>query len=181
MIKIMIQKKAYQALSTCIAKKDAGRAALEGVHITDKYIEATDGRMLLRLGRDLVGVQEDAKPGAYSIIGARKDAAGYMEIALDFMDGAEYPNTENVIPAPPNGDGLQVKIQPEKDDPMSTSAAIIRLYNHTGNAYSAHLLSRLASLGETWTANKAKKDNPIRMDAAEGNYTVVLMPFQMKE
>ncbi len=182
MIKAMMKKETYKALDAC-RSNDETREVLKGLHITEKHIEATDGRMLFRVGRDHVGVSEETKPGVYSVIGvAKKDKAGfagYVEIALEYQEGAEYPNTNLVIPEPGKAaDQISFTLEPERKAPMSISAAIIKLYQKTGNAYAAHLLTRLAVLNEAWKADGAEKDKPALLNNGNG-YTAVIMPFRI--
>ena len=83
MIKVLIQEKIYKVISSCTAGAKDGREALNGLHITKKYIEATDGRMLARADRYNIGIPDNTEPGLYKIIGAgKKDKAAVMEVIL---------------------------------------------------------------------------------------------------
>ena len=178
MIKILMAKETFKTVDACRAKNDPSRESLQGLNITQKHIEATDGRMCLRVDRELVGIPQDAKPGVYKIIGTNKQSAGFIEIALEIMEGYQFPNVDLVIPEISKAaDTIAISILPPKNEPVNLTTAIIKLFQHTGNGYSGHLLSKLAGLAESWSTTKASKDKPIRLDAS--GYTAVICPFKI--
>jgi hypothetical protein len=178
MIKIMMAANTYKALKEC-SSKDKTRLVIGGYHITDKYIETTDGKMLLRVNRELVSIPDGTKAGAYNEIGTGKVTKGFVEIALEEMD-VEYPDTKQVIPeTSPVSEQISVPIATVKEDELSLSSAMIKVYRHTGNAYAFHFFERLAVLNETWLINKAEQDKAIKATACNEYYVAVILPFKM--
>jgi hypothetical protein len=162
MIKIMMAANTYKALKEC-SSKDKTRLVIGGYHITDKYIETTDGKMLLRVNRELVSIPDGTKAGAYNEIGTGKVTKGFVEIALEEMDVEQ----------------ISVPIATVKEDELSLSSAMIKVYRHTGNAYAFHFFERLAVLNETWLINKAEQDKAIKATACNEYYVAVILPFKM--
>lgn len=168
-----------KALLNFVTDPKEKRAALEGIHITDKYIEASNGRGLLRVNREMVST--DAPAGVYKVIGQNKLGAGLVEAIIEALD-VVYPNTDQVIPAAGNvADQIKIPIYSGRGHELSTSSAIIKLFKLTGNGYALELIKSLAPVAAEWIASKAAQDKCVRLDHKCGDveYIAVLMPFKL--
>jgi hypothetical protein len=181
MYKLTTRTEDLDALRAFMAGKKDKREALMTLHIAPDYIEATDGRGMLRISRgDLITT--DAPAGVYTISATRKIGGGMSEAILEAYD-AEYPNTDRVIPARVNS-ASQVAGIIISDDDMVITRAVINLFKHTGNAYAYGLIAKLAGIAGTWAVDKAGIDKPARMDytdCAGVAYIAVVMPFKMAD
>ena len=166
-----------------ICSTDDQRLALQSINITADHVESTDGHMLFRIKRgDTVQVPNNVT-GPHKIVAINKIGGGISEAIIEKTD-LEYPDTSRVMPARGNSaDDKLISINKDKREPMNHSAAVIKLYVHTGNAYSAHLIARLAPLNGIWACSKAAHDAPVRMDYTCGSeeYTAVITPFQLNK
>ena len=182
MIKILSKTDAWKVLNACRAGKKANKAALEYVHLTDKYLESTDGAMLFRSGRANFGIPSDAPAGVYEVVSAKAGAANFTEIALEIVPDAQYPNTDQIIP---KLDVLQntdkIALEPEKQSITSLSAAVIKLYKYTGNAYSVNLLERLTPMNESWSLCFTDRDKPaaLVLNNRDAQVVAVIMNFKL--
>ena len=97
MEKILVEGSTWKLIDKARAKRNDGRMVLEGVYLSDKYLAATNGRILITVDRDLIGAKT-ITAGAYNVIAVGKqDKAGYKEIILEANE-QEYPDIEKVIP-----------------------------------------------------------------------------------
>ena len=186
MKKITMNEKLFKILDACREKDKDGRPALKGLHVTDKHIEATDGKMLVRASAENIGKDQGTAPGVYRIVGKQKIGAGIVDVAAELIKGEEYPDTEKVIPKAPGKAEkgvFFVHIGGFKDDPHVLTKAVIDIYRETSKGYSAHLLARLAPAGAKWVAAKGKRKDAgaLRMDSNGelGHITAVIMPFEV--
>ena len=180
MYKLNIRSQDLKALQAFLAGKKESREALKALHITPEYIEATDGCALLRIGREMA--PGDMPAGVYTIASVKKIGAGISEVILDVLD-AQYPATDNVIPKLAHVSGIAIAF-PVLDDDMSITRAVVKLFQHTGNAYAYGMIERLAGLTGSWTTEKAVTDKAARLDytdAAGVTYIAVIMPLSMKD
>jgi hypothetical protein len=172
-----------KALRSCTAAPKDLRAAIQNIRIAPEYIEATNGQMLLRVGRTMAAT--DAPSGVYHIIGVNKIGGGISEAILDKIE-IEFPDTERITPK--TAGAARVSI-PLLDDALSITRAVINLHTFTGEAYSLALLERIAPLNNTWQAYRPVEaatwtSKALRLDCIAANntaYTAVMMPFKLIE
>ena len=183
MYKLIAKTEDLKAL-IAFTSTDNTREVLQALHVTPEYIESTDGRALLRIGR--TAMNTDAPQGLYKVSAIAKFGAGLSQVILDAYDG-EYPNTDRVIPAASAhaADAVDITLAAtKKQDPLqlTITRAVIELYKHTGNAYGMEILKRLSGIDGTWRASKAAAGAPIRMDLISGTvkYIAVILPFKLE-
>ena len=125
MYKLTTRTEDLKALAAFTADPKMDRLALEGLHITPEYIEATDGRGLLRINREMVTT--DAPAGIYRIEAIKKIGGGISEAIIAPLD-VVYPDCDKVIPAAPLKHTPDLVISDDKRRPGYISEAIIYLY-----------------------------------------------------
>ena len=181
MIKILSRTAAWKMLNACRADKK-GSEIMGGVHLTKDYLESTDGTMIFRSGRANFGVPSDAPDGVYEVISAKPGAASFTEIALELVPGAQYPDTDRVMPKldiMQNTD--KITLAPEKESTLSLSAAVLRLHKYTGNAYSVVLLDRLTPINESWSLCVTGPDKPaaLVLNNYDAPIVALILPFKL--
>ena len=180
MIKILSKTDAWKVLNACRGGKN--KPNLDYIHLTKDYIETTDGAMLFRSGRANYGIPQDAPAGVYEVVSAKAGAANFTEIALELAPDVQYPNTDQIIP---KLDVLQntnrIELAPVKASMTSLSAAVIKLYNYTGNAYSVNLLERLTPMNESWSLCFTGPDKPaaLVLNNQDAQVVAVIMNFKL--
>lgn len=179
MVKIMMKKKVCKVLTACVCGPKENREPLTGLHITRQHIEATNGRILFRVNITEISIPAGTAPGVYAIKSITKAAAAvdFVEIILETIDG-QYPQTDHLIPATP-ADNVKISLplQEEKVDRFSLTAAVIKLFRHTGNAYDLQLLRPLTGLNEVWRVDKTEADRSAKLTA--GPFIAIIMPFKL--
>ena len=178
MYRLTTRTEDLKALTAFAAKPDAQRLALEGLHITSEYIEATDGRGLLRINREMV--KTDAPAGVYRIEAIKKIGGGISEAIIAPLD-VVYPPTDAVIPAAPLKYTPDLVISDDKKRPGYISETIIYLYKNGCGAFALFQIERLAPLCGHWTVQKPKTEGgTVRLDYDAGvvKYTAVILPYK---
>jgi hypothetical protein len=184
MIKIMLKQIHYKALDNCRSKDD-NRAALQDIHLTEKYIETTDGKILLRIPREFIGVPNDpaAAAGVYKVIGTEKQGAGMVLMILELMPDAQYPNTDQILPAIVSyPKPIVINLTTDKKDPIMLSKALLTIYCITHNAVVMPLLEKLSVLDQCFEVRQCAEDKPVILTSEpdkDGLYiTALICPFR---
>ena len=180
MYKLTTRTEDLKALQAFTARPDAQRLALEGVHITPEYIEATDGHGLLRINREMVTT--DAPAGVYRIEAIKKIGGGISEAIIAPLD-VVYPPTDAVIPAAPSKYTPDLVISDDKKRPGYISETIIYLYKNGCGAFALFQLERLTGICGRWTVQKPKTEGgAVRLDYDAGavKYIAVILPYKQE-
>ena len=174
MSKMTVRKEIWQILDK-VRTKEKDHELFSCLHITEKYIEATNGKILFRVFMDNIGL-DNVISGIYKPIITTKGRL--VELFLEPIKD-NFPDTDSCIPEKTN-DILSLELKTEKDSLISLSSALIKLYNFTGNCYSISLLNLLTPL-TFWKASKAKKDGAVRLDDNNNKCIAIIMPFVIEE
>lgn len=177
MEKVLIATDKWQVLNNCRADKKDSREVLQGVNISTKYIEATDGRVAIRIDRDQASACNN---GAYNVISARKHSQGFTELILEPSEmTSQYPDTDTVFPKDYKKDaGFLLCLEPDKKAPGSMANAVITLFERTKNCYSTVLLARIQGLGEAWQAYNMGQDKAVYLRDTSGTVQALILPFK---
>jgi len=186
MEKILVEGSTWKLIDKARAKRNDGRMVLEGVYLSDTYLAATNGRILITVDRDLIGAKT-VTPGAYNVIAVGKqDKAGYKEIILEANE-QEYPDIEKVIPKT-NQNKVNISLcTDDHAEGMQVSRAVITLFKRTGSAFSIEWLKVLTPLNTVWTAYytaeagtaSGKSGKSILLTAQSDRIKAIMLPFSM--
>lgn len=145
---------------------DKTRYALRCVHVTKEFIEATDGKGMVRITQDFTF------EGTFEILKVEKTNKCAWTIILGEAHDLVYPNTNQVVPKP-SKEMIQIPIT----DDTILAGVIIELFKFTGNGYSDILLEKLRVAENVWTAHKPKENAPLLL--THPGIMAILMPFSM--
>lgn len=184
MEKILMEKELWRVMDKTRAGKTESRESLKGLIVYPGHLAACDGRMAVTITDEAYGHEGgDLEPGAYDVIAVNKYSKLFVELVLEKSDH-EAPDVVKVIP---NACGVDsdcwfMDILPEKENYSNISAAVVRLFKKTGNAYNHKYIERLAPLAASWKVDPAGKDKPARLAARGGGGVVaVILPFTIED
>lgn len=188
MIRMMMRKDLWHALDACRASKKDNRDALLCLHLTDKYIETTNGIQLIRMNRENIGIDATIQPGVFKVISIGKPSTGFIEIILEAALDMQYPDTLQVLPLivtplqNTNGFDLIDK------DSISISGAMIKLFKITNNAFTYAVLERLSYINGRWDicAGSIEKIDPASFKSPKAilynkqyGISSIILPFKL--
>jgi len=178
MEKILMNTKDWKLIDQVRAGKNEGRDQLRNINITADHIEATNGRIAVRLNRAEVSIGEDAsKNGVYEIIVAKKYSKTLTELILERTKNVQYPDINKVWPDISGKPTLNVLITSEKKSTFNITGVIIKLFEHTGNGYSSEYLRLLSHFDKTWCAYNMGKNRAVLLK--DDKIQILIMPFDI--
>ena len=180
MDKVLILTENWQILKKAMPGKKEDREAMKRIHVTEKWIYVTNGRIAVRMIRDHASIKD---PGTYEIISAGKgESAGFTALILERDEINTFPDVGRVFPEKDGGEHVMIELFPAKDDSgLSISKAMIDLYKHTGNAFNYTILEILASNRYGWSAHKQGErgaGGAAYLKSTDHTAEAVILPFR---
>lgn len=144
--------------------KGVDRGALQYVHVTEGYIEATDGNRLHRITND------NMKPGLYEIVKNTKKEVILVETEVDTI----YPNTDKVWPDVTDMKCLNIQQETYVD---LAYTEIIRAVDEDFTLQFSYFKD-IFTLGTHWKVYHDNRYRSVRMESEDRK--ALIMPLRCK-
>jgi len=169
---ITISKENATLIKSILKENAKTRENLNCINITDKYVEATNGRVAVRINRDQI-FSSDIENGRYKIISQVKSGKIHVDMILKAENDYNFPDCDHVFPDVYN-DNIDLHIE---KNATSCSNAIINLYKFTLNGYSIDYINNISHYNETWKVYSYGKDKIVSFKSDMLEY--IIMPFSL--
>jgi len=180
MEKVLMNTNDWKLIDKARAGKNEGRDRLKNINITSNHVEATNGRVAVRLDRAAISIKKDSgKRGPYEIITAKKYSATFTELTLERAEDVQYPDINQIWPDIYGKATQEITISPDKVSTTSLTSAVLGLFKLTGNGYAAGYLGLISHYDRVWRAYNIGENKPVVMVSED--VQIVIMPFKINE